>query len=130
MAAAVRSALYHVGQLERQEGRVQRVWERQEDMDNLCEEMIHQAELMEPAPKRLLEVRGCTGGTAAICMLVCASALALQLLCLPQLWLSHSRVRCWVKVWRVPCAKTCLYVNSDLHFSLPSAGLAVTPRDS
>eukprot|EP00892_Ulva_mutabilis_P000031 jgi/Ulvmu1/10028/UM059_0077.1 len=61
MAAAVRLALYHVGQLQLQqdggcEGDVRRFWEDDgRETEALCEEMQRQAALMEPAPKLLLQ---------------------------------------------------------------------------
>ena len=56
VAAAVRSVLYHVGQLETHKRQVQRMWVREEEVEALCEEMLRQAALMEPAPKLLLQV--------------------------------------------------------------------------
>ena len=55
VVAAVRLALYHVGQLQRAGGAIQRFWQAQET-DVMCQEMLQQADLMEPAPKLLLQV--------------------------------------------------------------------------
>lgn len=56
VAAAVRLALYHVGQLEMCAGKVQRMWLEEGELEALCDEMLCQAALMEPSPKLLLQV--------------------------------------------------------------------------
>ena len=58
VAAAVRMALYHVGQLQMRDRRVQRFWlDEGWEVEALCAEMLRQADVMEPAPKLLLQVR-------------------------------------------------------------------------
>jgi len=58
VAAAVRMALYHVGQLQMRDRRVQRFWQDEGwEVEALCAEMLRQADVMEPAPKLLLQVR-------------------------------------------------------------------------
>lgn len=69
VVAAVRMVLYHMGQLEKHEGSVRRVWEKDEDVASLCEEMLRLADLMKPAPKLLLQVRVCPHRCASSCSL-------------------------------------------------------------
>ena len=57
MTAAVRMALYHLGQLQRAGMSVKRFWQDGcKEVDTLCDEMLQQADRMEPAPKLLQQV--------------------------------------------------------------------------
>lgn len=58
VTCAVRLAMQHVGPLERHGGELRRVWKgSDEEYDALCGEMLALADVLRPAPKRLLEVR-------------------------------------------------------------------------
>ena len=60
MVAAVRMALYQMGQLTRVESTVKRLWQSSSnELHALCGEMMHLAETMAPAPKLLLQVQPC-----------------------------------------------------------------------
>jgi len=48
--------LYHTGQLSGTGSRVERFWQDSGEVEALCEEMLRQADRMEPAPKLLLQV--------------------------------------------------------------------------